>query len=65
MCASRLLQLSWRCAVADQCRLERVTVDGEEITVRVRGAEPLDDAGRECLAAIVAALHREFAGEDE
>lgn len=44
--------------MTDRCRPERITVDGEEVTVLVHGNQPLTDAGRAALGEISAAVRR-------
>jgi hypothetical protein len=56
--------------VAEQCRPVRITVDGEDVIVRVRGSEPLTEQGQAVLAEIVAVVRRKYReqhpeGEDD
>lgn len=50
---------------ADACRVEAVTVDGQQEVVRVRGAEPMTDLDRAMFAEMVAAARAHVAKHDE
>lgn len=48
---------------ADICRPVTVEVDGEPVTIRVRGEQPMSEESRAAFAEIIAAAKRKFEAE--